>query len=158
MKLLALDIGDRRVGVAVSDATGLIATPLTVIHRASKREDFSKIAGLVREQSAKGLVIGYPLNDDGSAGPQAGRVGRYTMALVETLQAGGLNLPVFLWDERMSTQRAQELMLEAGKPTGHRRGIDAIAAAVILQDFLDERRQRCDNGRVCDSPEPSESW
>jgi len=157
MKLLALDIGDRRVGVAVSDATGLIATPLTVIHRTSKREDFSKIAWLVREQAVGGLVIGNPLNNDGSAGPQAWRVGRYTTALVEALKATGVNLPVFLWDERMSTQRAQELMIEAGKPRSRRGGIDAIAAAVILQDFLDEQRRRAVDGRVYDSPEPSGS-
>jgi putative Holliday junction resolvase len=86
MKLLALDIGDRRVCVAVCDATGLIATPLTVICRASKREDFSKIAELVREQGAEGLVIGYPLNDDGSADASSLRS---AVSLPLTVFAGG---------------------------------------------------------------------
>ncbi len=142
MKLLALDVGDRRVGVAVSDESGLIATPLTVIHRAAKVEDFARIASLVRERGSEGLVIGHPLNDDGSAGPQARRVERYAAALAEALEAEGLDLPVCLWDERMSTRRAQDLLIEAGRRAkDRRRRIDAVAAAVILQDYLDEHRQ-----------------
>jgi putative Holliday junction resolvase len=141
MKLLALDVGDRRVGVAVSDAAGLLANPLVVIRRASKAEDFRRIARLVREQEAEGLVIGHPLNADGSAGPQARRVERYAAALVGALQEEGLNLPTVLWDEYMSTQRAQEIMIEAGRSARNRQGrIDAVAAAVILQDYLEEQR------------------
>lgn len=142
MKLMALDVGERRVGVAVSDMTGLLATPLAVVRRKSKAEDFSRIARLVREQGVKGMVIGHPLNADGSAGPQARRVERYAAALVEALSAEGLSLPMLLWDEQMSTRRAQQLMIEAGHKARERRGrIDAIAAAVILQDYLDEQRQ-----------------
>lgn len=141
MRLLALDVGDRRVGVAVSDPTGLIATPLTVVRRGSKAEDFRRIARLAREQGAEGLVVGHPLNEDGTAGPQARRVERYAAALVDALDAEGLTLKVYLWDERMSTQRAQEVMIDAGRGTRERRErIDAVAAAVILQDYLDEQR------------------
>jgi putative pre-16S rRNA nuclease len=138
-KLLALDVGDRRVGVAVSDATGLIASPLAVIRRASRVEDFGRIATLVREQGAEGLVIGHPLNDDGSAGPQARRIERYAVALLAALQEEGLDLPMVLWDERMSTWRAQEAMIAAGRKSRDRRArLDAVAAAVILQDYLEE--------------------
>jgi putative Holliday junction resolvase len=141
MKVLALDVGDRRVGVAVSDETGLIASPLTVIHRASKAEDFARIARLVRERSAEKLVIGHPLNDDGSAGPQAQRIERYATALGDALKAEGLDLPSVLWDEGMSTQRAQEAMITTGRRVKDRRAwIDAVAAAVILQDYLDVHR------------------
>jgi putative Holliday junction resolvase len=141
MKYLALDVGDRRMGVAVSDATGLIATPLTVIRRKSKKEDFGRVARLVRELEIQGLVIGHPLDTDGSAGPQARRIERYVAALVEWLQNDGLELPTVLWDERMSTQRAQMAMVKAGRKAKHRRGkLDAAAAAVILQDYLDEQR------------------
>jgi putative Holliday junction resolvase len=141
MKLLALDVGDRRIGVAASDATGLIATPLAVIRRASKAEDCRKIARLIREQGAQGLVIGHPVNRDGSAGSQARRVERYVAALVEALRAEGLDVPAVLWDERMSTQRAQEAMIAAGRKARHRQGwVDAAAAAVILQDYLDEQQ------------------
>jgi putative Holliday junction resolvase len=138
---LALDVGERRVGVAVSDGTGLIATPFAVLRRTSKAKDFAKIAHMVREQRVEGLVVGHPLNADGSAGYQAQRVERYTAALVEALAEEGVELPVVLWDERMSTQRAQEVMIAAGrKPRDRRARIDAVAAAVILQDYLDEDR------------------
>jgi len=141
MKLLALDVGDRRVGVAVSDATGLIATPLTVLRRKSKAEDFARIARLAREQGAEGLVVGHPLDEDGSAGPQARRIERYAEALREALQVEGLALPIHFQDERLSTQRAQEAMIAAGRGAQDRRTrIDAVAAAVILQDYLDELR------------------
>lgn len=141
MKAVALDVGDRRIGVAVSDDTGLIATPLAVIRRASRAEDFARIARLVVERGAEGLVIGLPLNDDGSAGPQAMRVERYALALAEALRAEGLNLTLILWDEYMSTQRAQEMMIAAGRKARDRRArIDAVAAAVILQDYLDAHR------------------
>lgn len=141
MKLLALDVGDRRVGVAVSDETGLIATPLTVIRRASKAEDFARIAGLVRELDVGELVIGHPLDKDGRAGPQAQRIERYAAALAETLQAEGLDLPLTFWDESLSTARAQEAMIAAGRKARDRRArIDAVAAAVILQDYLDSHR------------------
>ena len=155
MKLLSLDVGDRRVGVAVSDDTGLIASPLTVIRRTSKVEDFDKIARLVQEQGVEGLVVGHPLNRDGSAGPQAQRVERYSASLAESLLAQGLDLPVLLWDERMSTQRAQEAMIAAGRKAKDRRGrIDAVAAAVILQDYLDEHRQSAEGRQAYYPPEP----
>lgn len=140
MRLLALDIGDRRVGVAVSDATGLLATPLTVIQRKSKREDFARIGQLLQERNAEGLVIGHPLNKDGSAGPQAQRVERYAAALQNILQSEGLDIPIYFWDEWMSTQRAQAAMDAAGRKIKDRRmWVDAVAAAIILQDYLDEQ-------------------
>jgi len=141
MRLLALDVGDRRIGVAASDETGSIASPLQVIRRTSKVEDFRRIANLVREQQAEGLVVGHPLNDDGTAGPQAQSVERYVAALTEALERDGLAMEVLLWDEHMSTQRAQMIMIEAGRKAARRRSwIDAVAAAVILQDYLDEQR------------------
>lgn len=156
MKLLSLDVGDRRVGVAVSDESGLIASPLAVIRRASKAQDFVKIARLVQEQGAGGLVVGHPLNRDGSVGPQALRVERYAAALAEALLAQGLDLPILMWDEYMSTQRAQEAMIAAGRKARDRRArIDAAAAAVILQDYLDEHRG-ADEGRGANqAPGPS---
>jgi putative Holliday junction resolvase len=140
MKLLGLDVGDRRIGVAVSDQTGLIATPLDVIHRSSKKKDFARIARLVREHSAGLIVVGYPLNADGTAGSQAQRVERYAVALSEALRLDGLGLPVIMSDEYGSTKRAQALMIGAGRRAKDRRlRLDAAAAAVILQDYLDER-------------------
>ena len=141
MRALALDVGDRRVGVAVSDESGLVAAPLTVLRRASKVEDFARIARLAREQHVGTLVVGHPLNADGSAGSQAQRVARYAMALRQALSSEGLELPVVLWDEYLSTQQAQAAMIAAGRKAKDRRArIDAVAAAVILQDYLDAQR------------------
>jgi putative Holliday junction resolvase len=103
--------------------------------------DFCKLAGLLREQGAEKLVIGHPLNADGSAGPQARRVERYVAAMAEALEAEGVPVPIILWNEYGSTQRAQELMIDAGRSAKNRRQrIDAAAAAVILQDYLDEQQ------------------
>ncbi|MCL7452739.1 MAG: Holliday junction resolvase RuvX [Anaerolineae bacterium] len=138
MKLLALDVGERRVGVAVSDAMGLIATPLTVVRRGSKAQDFGRIAQLLLEQGAEALVVGHPVDEDGRAGPQAQRIERYAAALQESLAAEGLDLPLILWDERMSTQQAGQVMSASGhKARDRKEWIDAVAAAVILQEYLD---------------------
>jgi putative Holliday junction resolvase len=92
----------------------------------------------VREQEVGGLIVGHPLDAEGKAGPQAQRVERYAAAMEQALKAEGLDLPIIFWDERMSTQRAQEVMIHAGRRARDRRErIDAVAAAVILQDYLD---------------------
>lgn len=141
MKHLALDVGERRIGIAVSDERGWLARPWGTIQRASKAEDFARIARLAREHVASRLVIGLPLNADGSAGLQAQRIRRYASALDDALRAEGLDLPVAFWDERLSTMEAQEAMIAAGRKARARRTrIDAVAAAVILQDYLDQQR------------------
>jgi putative Holliday junction resolvase len=141
MRYLALDVGERRVGVAVSDQSALIATPLTVIHRKSKVDDFRRIARLLVEHGANGLIVGQPLNADGSAGQQAARVKRYALALAQSLRDEGIEVTMTFWDEYLSTQRAQQAMIAAGRGSKQRRmRIDAAAAAVILQDFLDVQR------------------
>jgi putative Holliday junction resolvase len=130
MRVIALDVGERRIGVAVSDPTGTLATPHSVIRRRSKAEDFAAVARLAAELEAERVVVGLPLSLDGSVGPQARRVMRYAQALARTL-----TVPVELYDERYSTLTADELLAEGG---GQRRApIDAAAAAVILQDYLD---------------------
>jgi putative Holliday junction resolvase len=140
--------------VAVSDESGLIATPLTVIRRASKAQDFAQIARLAREQGVGGLVIGHPLNAVGGSTPQAQRVERYASALAQALEADGLDLPMTFWDESLSTRRAQEAMIVSGRKVKDRQArIDAVAAAVILQDFLEARRSGAP-GRV----EEEDGW
>jgi putative Holliday junction resolvase len=140
-KVLALDVGERRIGVAVSDATAAIATPLEVIRRASKAEDFARIAELVKQQGAEVLVVGHPLNADDSPSPQARRVERYVLALAEALSVRGVDVTITLSDEHGSTQRAQAALLAAGRRAKKRRErLDSAAAAVILQDYLDAQR------------------
>lgn len=141
MKLMALDIGDRRVGVAVSDTLGLIASPLEVIHRTSKVEDFARIAQLARQHRVAAIVIGQPLRADGGSSPQAERIRRYAIALLQWFRENGLDLTLLFWDESFSTVQAQRAMLAGGRSARDRRGrIDAAAAAAILQDYLDEQR------------------
>ena len=141
MRHLALDVGDRRIGVAVSDECGILASPLMVIHRGSKIEDYAAISRLVLEQRAGVLVVGHPLNADGSAGPQARRIERYAAALGSSLESQDLDLEFVLWDEHSSTLRAQQAMISAGRKSKDRRErVDAVAAAVILQDYLDTKR------------------
>jgi putative Holliday junction resolvase len=133
MRLIALDVGERRIGVAVSDPTGTLATPHSVIQRRSKAKDFAAVARLVAELGAEQVVVGLPLSLNGEVGPQARRVTRYARALAQTL-----DVPVELYDERYSTVTADELLAESGRK--RRVPIDAAAAAVILQDYLESHR------------------
>ncbi len=131
-RLLALDVGNVRVGVAVCDELGILATPLTVLRRASERTaDFAALAKLAEEQRAGGILVGLPMASQGELGPQARRVRRYASYMAQVLA-----LPVAFWDESYSTVDAAGL-LRSGR--GHT-AIDAAAAAVILRDFLEARR------------------
>lgn len=132
-RLMALDVGERRIGVAVSDPSATLATPHTVIHRRSKAEDFAAVARLVAELEIKRVVVGLPLSLNGEMGPQARRVTRYARALAQTL-----DVPLELYDERYSTVTADALLAESGRK--RRVPIDAAAAAVFLQDYLESKR------------------
>lgn len=138
MRVLALDVGDRRIGVAISDVNQVLARGLQVIERRSRQEDFAAVARLVEEYEVERVVVGYPRSLNGSVGRQARKVERYAARL-----AKALTVPVLLWDERLSTVTAERLMREAG-PRGkkkQRKEKDAVAAAVILQDYLDSKLQ-----------------
>jgi putative Holliday junction resolvase len=132
-RVIALDVGERRIGVAVSDPTGTLATPHSVIRRRSKAEDFAAVARLVIKLEVERVVVGLPLSLNGEVGPQARRVSRYARALAQRL-----DVPVELHDERYSTITADALLTESGRK--RRVPIDAAAAAVILQDYLDSQR------------------
>jgi putative Holliday junction resolvase len=135
-RILALDVGEKRIGVAVSDETETLARPLMAIKRASKREDFQRIVQLVEAERAGRVVVGYPRSLGGTEGPQARRVRRYTEALAEALP-----VPVEMWDERYTTVEATARLRDAGRRRSRDRGqLDAAAAAVILQDYLDAHR------------------
>ena len=130
-RLMALDVGDKRVGVAVCDQLQTLASPLAVLERRSRAEDLARLGRLATEQGVVGLVAGHPLNADGSAGPQAQQAARYAARV-----ATALALPLLLWDEYGSSQEAAARLVHA--PRRRRRApLDAEAAAVILQDYLD---------------------
>jgi putative Holliday junction resolvase len=132
-RLLALDVGERRIGVAVSDPIGMVARPLTTIVRASRQADFEAIAQLVAEYEVEQVIVGLPLSLDGSEGPQARQTRRYAGRLAQAL-----TVPITLWDERYSTVTATQILQGQGKRSRRARGdIDAAAAAVFLQSYLD---------------------
>jgi putative Holliday junction resolvase len=134
-----LDVGQRHIGVAISDPTGTIARPLQTLTHRSREEDFSAISDLIEEHDVDAVVVGRPISLDGAIGPQAQRVDHYTEALAEHL-----DVPVVPWDERFSTATADEILRETRKEKAKRRArangeIDAIAAAVILRSYLDSQ-------------------
>lgn len=134
MRALGLDIGSRRIGVALSDSAGTLATPYEVVQRTGdRRQDHRRIAALVAEAEAEVVVVGLPLSLDGSQGPAADAV----IAEADELRAA-LDVPVVLWDERLSTVEAERRLRATGL-TGRarRRVVDQVAATVILQSWLD---------------------
>ena len=135
MRILALDVGERRIGVALSDPTQTLARSLMVVERRSDRETMERLAGLAKKQGVERVVVGYPLSLRGDAGPQAETVGRFAEALAATV-----DVPVELWDERYSTVEAERVLRERGLDGRQRRKqVDATAAAIILQAYLDAR-------------------
>jgi putative Holliday junction resolvase len=131
--LLALDVSKRALGVAGADAGWRLATPLLTIRRRRWAQDLARLDLVIRERAAGALVVGWPLNMDGSEGPRCQSVRAFADALA--LERG---LPILLWDERLTTFAAAEAADQAGLH-GKRRAemLDALAAAAILQDALD---------------------
>jgi putative holliday junction resolvase len=136
MVILALDVGDARIGVAVSDPTGTLASPRGVIRRRSTTVAYEAIARAVAETGAEQVVIGLPISLDGTLHAQA----RAVQAFGERL-GRRLHIPVAYWDERLTTVAAAEALRAAGvRPDRIRERIDAAAAAIILQEYLDHQR------------------
>jgi putative Holliday junction resolvase len=133
-RALGLDLGSKRIGVAVADRTGTIASPLQVLHRSgSVKRDHLAIAELVIEEEADIVVVGLPLNMNGSSGPAAKAAIDEAAALATVVR-----VPVVTFDERRTTVTADQAMIEANmRAQARRRIVDKIAAAVMLQNWLD---------------------
>jgi putative Holliday junction resolvase len=135
-RILGLDVGDRRIGVAVSDELGLTAQPVLTLMRKNRRHDLGSLARLVRKYGCAQVVVGNPLYMSGDMSPQALKA----QALAQALQLH-TGAEVKLWDERLSTTEAHRHLDAAGRMPGRRRAvIDQVAAVLILQSFLDSRR------------------
>lgn len=136
MRVLGVDLGSKRIGIAVSDRSGTIASPLTVIQRSgSVARDHQAIAKLVVEEEAEAVVVGLPLNMNGSAGPAAQAAVKEAKALATVV-----GVPVHTSDERRTTVTADRAMMEAGmNAQARRKVVDKVAAAVLLQHWLDGR-------------------
>src|SRR5438132_7649078 len=152
-RLLALDVGEARIGVAVSDATGFLASPYTTLHVSrNEAETWEAIRRLISETDAEGLVVGLPVSLDGQLYGQARRVQAFAERLKEHI-----TIPLTFWDERLSTVEAERLLAQREQEQGKRyrvgggrqrsqtkrrrrqQEIDALAATVILQEYLDHQ-------------------
>ena len=134
-RILALDLGEKRLGVALSDPSGTVASPLATVPHRSRREDVERIVALSREHEVTAVVVGWPRNMDGTSGPTARRAEVFARAL-----GRALSVPVELWDERLSSVAADRALLEADVTRRRRRDLrDRVAAALILQGWLDAR-------------------
>lgn len=135
-RILGLDIGDKRIGIALSDETHLIATPLSVYKRVGYGPDTRYIHALCEKHGVGLIVCGLPYNMDGSRGFQADKA----LAFAERLREDGLNIAYH--DERLTTVSAHEALMEGGMRREERKQtVDKVAAALILQAYLDEQRQ-----------------
>ena len=139
MRIMALDLGTRTIGVAVSDVTGLIANGVETVRRTSPERDFSRLEQLVAQWEIGEFVLGYPKNMNGTIGERA----KVSEQFAEELKNRFPGISVVLWDERLSTVAAERVLIDADLQRKKRRKvIDMMAAVVILQNYLDSRSLR----------------
>lgn len=132
-RLLGLDVGEKTIGLALSDVSRRIATPMETLRRSKFSQDAEALKAIVEKQGVGGLVIGYPINMDGSEGPRCQSIRQFARNLEAKLA-----LPMLLWDERMSTMAVERAMLEADLSRRRRAElVDKMAASYILQGVLD---------------------
>lgn len=139
MRIIGLDIGEKTIGVAISDALGWTAQGLETIKRTNLKKDIDSIKNLISQWDASKIVIGLPKNMDGSMGPQADKVIEFAKRLKEKTA-----VDIVLWDERLTTVAAERLLIEADVSRAKRKKvIDKLAATYILQGYLDRKSNMC---------------
>lgn len=132
-RVLGIDYGERRLGFAVSDSDGIIAMPLRVVELRTDTQAFEEIRRICKETGAEKIVVGLPLNMNGTKGPIAAKVESFVEQLTKLL-----DIPVEKWDERLSTSAAERVLLEADISRRKRKAVrDKLAAQIILQGYLD---------------------
>ena len=138
MRIMAIDYGDAHTGIAVSDPTGLLAGFTTVITAYRPEAVAQRVAELARQHGAEELVLGHPVNMDGSLGPRSEKAKAMQILLQEAT-----GLPVILWDERRTTIDAHQIFFQSGKNARQRKKVvDAVAASLILESYLTYRKSR----------------
>lgn len=144
MRILALDIGSRRIGIAISDPTELLARSLPLLRRTNLAADLASLHATVEREGAEQIVVGLPLTLEGEVGPQA----EETLYFVEHLRSA-VTVPLETWDERYTTVLAAQALRSQGiKARNQRDRIDSAAAAVLLQHYLDTRRSQAAAGTL----------
>lgn len=140
-RMLGLDLGERRIGVAISDEMGLIASPLTMVPR--KGPVVEDVRQLIERYGIVRLVVGMPVGLSGREGPQAAAIRAYAESIREEMP-----VPLDYWDERMTSSIAEKHLIASGvRREKRKQHVDAVAAAVMLQGYLDNRRIRAERGR-----------
>jgi putative holliday junction resolvase len=135
-RLMGLDVGEKTIGMAVSDALLSIATPTDTIRRSKFTKDLEALEKMVKDRNIGGFVIGYPINMNGTEGPRCQSIRQFARNLHQKL-----GLPYYLWDERMSSQVVERMMTQGGLSRSRRAElVDKLAASYILQGALDTRR------------------
>ena len=135
-RIMGLDIGDKTIGVAVSDLMGLTAQGVTTIKRVGKKKDIEEIKKIISERQVNKIVSGLPKNMNGTVGPQGEKVQKFCELLKEET-----NLPIEFWDERLSTVAAERSLIEGNvRRENTKKVIDMLAAVIILQGYLDLQR------------------
>jgi putative holliday junction resolvase len=138
LRHLCLDLGSKRIGVAISDETGLISRPVGVINVVSRQQALQAVLRYLQQEEAGAIVVGLPLRLNGEEGIESGRAREFARQLSKLTE-----LPIDFMDERLSSVEAERLMQEVGVKRNKRRAqIDARAAAIILQTYLDARRNQ----------------
>ena len=147
MRVLGLDVGSKTIGLAVSDPLGWTAQGLTTLRRSGWEQDLAAVCQYIRDYEVTQVLIGLPLNMNGSRGPSAQAAELFGFKLQQAAKNAGLNIGVIMRDERLSTVAAQRVLLEGDvSRRGRKQVIDKIAAVLILQGYLDYLRQQ-NNGR-----------
>lgn len=135
-RIMGLDIGDKTIGVAVSDLMGLTAQGVTTIKRVGKKKDIEAIKQIIAEKQVNKIVSGLPKNMNGTVGPQGEKVQKFCELLKEET-----NIPIEFWDERLSTVAAERSLIEGNvRRENRKKVIDMLAAVIILQGYLDLKR------------------
>ena len=131
-----MDVGRRRIGVALGDALGIMASPLVIIYSRGSHEDITEIVNLVKKHEVERIIVGMPRSMDGSLGKEALRVQKFIEFLSKSAP-----VPVESWDERLSTVAAErEMTIGGATPSQKRQWLDAVAASLVLQAYLDNQR------------------
>ena len=154
-RILALDYGTKRIGVALSDELGWTAQPLETLERRTLDRDFAHIQQLVNEHDVREVVIGLPLRLNGEEGPAVQAVHLFVDRLGEVL-----SVPIVMWDERMTTRSAEELLIAVDVSRKKRKGVvDRVAAAILLQSYLEAKAASTSSGEEHRSAqETEEAW
>ena len=141
-RVLAIDLGDRRMGLAISDPLRLTAQGLPTVERRNRREDMNYLDALARRKDVAVIIVGNPINMDGSAGPQSMAASEFASKLEKHLK-----LEVRLWDERLTSVEASRVLREAGvAPQQRAKSVDQVAAVLLLENFLEAQRGAATSG------------